>query len=284
MASRNECWWLEPPFWIEVFVLLNVGFLTFDIYIAHSVNAFRREPEYVPLFFSAIAPLLLVAGLVAWKRWGWEAVWRDVGYLVAFVSIGIGLAGVVFHMDSRFFYDRTLKSLTYAAPFAAPLAYAGLGFLLLVNRMVKSDSVEWAQWIVFFTLGGFFGNFVMSLTDHADNAFYNPAEWIPVISAAVAVGFLLVPLILPVSRRFLDLCAAVLALQVAVGVLGFALHAVHNLHGPSVHPFNNFVYGAPPMAPLLFPNLAVLGWIGLWRYREHLPAHGVERRASEGLM
>ena len=32
-------------------------FLTFDIYLAHSVNQFRRPAEYIPLIFSAMAPL-----------------------------------------------------------------------------------------------------------------------------------------------------------------------------------------------------------------------------------
>jgi hypothetical protein len=34
----------------------------------------------------------------------------------------------------------------------------------------------------------------------------------------------------------------------------------------AVYPFDNFIYGAPPMAPLLFPNLMMLG-IGLWQMR-----------------
>ena len=51
-------------------------------------------------------------------------------------AIAIGLVGVVLHLDSRFFHERTIKSLVYAAPFAAPLAYTGLGLLLIMNRMV----------------------------------------------------------------------------------------------------------------------------------------------------
>ena len=68
---------------------------------------------------------------------------------------------MILHLDSPFFYERTLKSLTYSAPFAAPLAYTGLGFLLVMNRMVDSESMEWAQWVLLFTLGGFVGNFVL---------------------------------------------------------------------------------------------------------------------------
>jgi hypothetical protein len=58
---------------------------------------------------------------------------------------------------------------------------------------------------------------------------------------------------------------------VAVGLLGFYYHTAANLRGPSANAFDNFVYGAPAMAPLLFPNLALLVFIGLWRLRAHLP-------------
>ena len=74
--------------------------------------------------------------LLLGERWGWAAVWRDVGHLVGWCAIAIGLVGVVLHLDSRFFHERTIKSLVYAAPFAAPLAYTGLGLLLVMNRMV----------------------------------------------------------------------------------------------------------------------------------------------------
>jgi hypothetical protein len=66
---------------------------------------------------------------------------------------------------------------------------------------------------------------------------------------------------------YVDLCATVLVLEAAVGLWGFVLHTMRNLQGLSIHAFDNFIYGAPPMAPLLFPNLMVLGVIGLWQLR-----------------
>ena len=189
-------------------------------------------------------------------RWIWrfEAPWRDVGYLVGWVSILVGLAGVLFHLESRFFLDRTLKSLTYAAPFAAPLAYTGLGFLLLVNRMVAARSAEWARWIIFLALGGFFGNFVLSLTDHASNGFFLRTEWIPVFSSAFATGFLIVPLLLPVARRYLDLCLLVMFAQALVGVLGFWFHMRANLVEPGHDLFDKLVNGAPPYGSAAVPE------------------------------
>jgi hypothetical protein len=274
MARLSERWFLRPQIWIEAFAILNLGFLTFDIYLAHSVNQFRNQAEFIPLIFSATAPLFLSLGLTLGYRW--PAVWKDLGYLVGWVAALVGLAGVILHLESGFFYERTLRSLTYSVPFAAPLAYTGLGLLLIMNRMVDPESEEWAQWVLLLTLGGFVGNFVFSLADHAGNGFFNPLEWVPVVASAIAVGFLAVPLLMRVSRRYIDLCAAVLILEAGVGLWGFVLHAAGNLRGPSVHPFDNFIYGAPPMAPLLFPNLRVLGIVALWQLRSIVltePAH-----------
>ena len=261
----------DPRLWVEAFVLFNFLCLTLDIYLAHSTNEFRRRTEYIPLYFSAAAPVVLLAGLVARERFGYKAVWRDLGHLVGWLAVLIGLVGVVLHLDSRFFYDRTLKSLTYAAPFAAPLAYTGLGLLLILDRMVKAETAEWAYWVLLLALGGFAGNFVFSLTDHATNGFFRPVEWLPVASSAFAVSFLLVPFLVRVGRRFLALCALVLVLQGLVGVLGFLLHVAADFEGPSSSAFSNIVHGAPPLAPLLFPNLVLLGLIALWALNKRLP-------------
>jgi hypothetical protein len=261
----TERWWDDPQLWVEAFAILNIGFLTFDIYMAHSVNGFRNPNEYIPLFFSAIAPLVLLVAL--WFRKRSPLLWKILGHVVGGSAVLVGLTGVILHLDSHFFYERTLRSLTYSAPFAAPLAYTGLGFLLMMNRMVDDESVEWSQWVLLFAVGGFIGNFIFSLADHAENGFFYPLEWTPVVASAVGVGFLTVPLVMRVSRQFIDLCTAVLLLEAAVGLWGFILHAEANLQGPSIHPFDNFIYGAPPMAPLLFPNLMVLGIIALWQLR-----------------
>jgi len=87
--------------------------------------------------------------------------------LSSWLSMALGVAGVVHHLESGFFYLRTIKSLTYAAPFVAPLAYVGLGCLLLMNRMVETHSREWAEWVLFLSLGGFARSFALSLTDPA---------------------------------------------------------------------------------------------------------------------
>ena len=271
-VTRQRSWWRDQQQWIELFVLANFAGLIVDIFLAHSENHFRRESEYVPLVFSAAATVTL-ACVIPLRR-TWPAVWRDVGHLVGWSAVAVGLGGVILHLDSRFFYDRTIQSLTYAAPFAAPLAYTGLGLLLLVNRIVEPDTLEWAQWILLLALGGFAGNFVFSLTDHAQNGFFNPLEWIPVVTSALAVGFLLVPFVVRVTVPYLLLCGLVLALQALVGIAGFVLHSAADLRQPGATMFERVLSGAPPMAPLLFPNLVLLSAIALWTWAPHLqPRH-----------
>ena len=70
-----------------------------------------------------------------------------------------------------------------------------------------------------------------------------------------------------------------LAVQAAVGLLGFYLHGRANLRGPSPDLFDSFVFGAPAMAPLLLPNLSLLCGMGLWVLRDHLPAGAGEPAA-----
>jgi len=257
-------WIFDLELLLEVFVTVNLAILAGDIVLAHSVNQFRLPAEYIPLYFSAAAPILLLIVIAARWRWGLRAAWRDVGILVGGLSILVGLGGVLYHLESSFFAQRTLRSLTYAAPFVAPLAYTGLGFLLVMNRLVAQHTVEWSRWVILLATGGFFGNFVLCLTDHATNGFFLKTEWIPVLSSALAAGFLIVPVMMHVSRRFLDLCLSVLVVQALVGIVGFWFHLRMNAYAPGVSFFERTVYGAPPMAPLLFPNLVGLAMIGLW--------------------
>ena len=253
---------------IELFVVSNLGFLALDIYIAHSTNAFHHPAEWIPFYFSFGAPLLLVLEMsLNWYRKKQSYKW--IGFLVGSCSALVGIAGLLWHLNSTFFEYQTLKSLVYTAPFVAPLAYTGLGCLLIMNRMIKQDEMEWSQWLIFFGLAGFFGNFVLALLDHAQNGFFLPTEWIPVISSAVAVSFLGTALARKCSIRFFELCMAIMFLQVFVGLIGFYFHTISVTKGLSSSFFENLVYTAPVFAPLLFVNLAFLSALGLLGVRDN---------------
>lgn len=108
------------------------------------------------------------------------------------------------------------------------------------------------------------------------NGFYHWTEWIPVVSSALAVGFLTAPLVTDVGRSYLAVCLIVLLLQGAVGVLGFYFHLAADLDGPAPALFENIVFGAPIMAPLLFPNLVLLAFLGLYVLDKRIPNCKVE--------
>jgi hypothetical protein len=92
---------------------------------------------------------------------------------------------------------------------------------------------------------------------------------LPVVSSAFAVSFLLVAFLVRVGRRLLALCAFVLGVQAIVCVIGFALHVRAVLREPGATLIERVTTGAPLFAPLLFPNLVVLGLIALWALQKH---------------
>jgi hypothetical protein len=244
---------------VEVFIFVNLAFLAVDVYMAHSVNDFAVEAEWLPVYFSAVAPLFLLPGLVR-RRWK-EGFDRWAGLIVGAASLAVGVGGMILHLKSSFFAHQTLISLVYAAPFVAPLSYAGVGLLLLLNRTEHED---WGRWILFLALAGWVGNFGLSLLDHAQNGFFYPSEWISVTSAGFAVAFLGTSFFFSEDRPLLQWTMGVMGVQVVVGVVGAGLHLAGSLasSGPSL--WYKIIFGAPVFAPLLFANLAALAAIGLW--------------------
>ena len=265
-------WWLDPPAWVEMFALSNIAFLAVDVGLAHAVNRFAHPAEYVPVGFSLVAPVVLVATMflgglrppLAGEPSGTRRLARGLGLVVGWGSVAVGIAGVLFHLDSAFFEEQTLKNLVYTAPFAAPLAYTGIGLLLLLDRMVDSRTIEWARWVILLAMGGFAGNFVLTLADHAQNGFFRPSEWAGVVASAWAVSSLFAVFVVHDNRQLLGLTLAVMAAQVGVGLLGFFLHVSADLNSTAGPLWDRFLYGAPLFAPLLFADLAMLAALALW--------------------
>ena len=249
-------------FLLEIFVVSNLGILGLDIYLAHSTNEFAHPAEWVPLGFSATATVLLVPGLLRGRYH--LGVQRWIGVFIGGASIAVGLLGMFLHLQSTFFAEQSLRNLVYTAPFAAPLAYAGVGFLLVLNRMEPMASREWGPWVIFLAMGGFVGLLAVALGDHAQNGFFVAAEWIPVVAAALAASFLLTAIVRPWDHGFLRLCLGMMGIQMLVGGLGFVLHIHADLGGVPESVWENLIFGAPIFAPLLFGNLGILAVIGLW--------------------
>src|SRR4051794_36146590 len=85
---------------VEIFIIANLAFLAIDVYIAHSVNAFERREEWIPVLFSVAAPLLLIAGAAIGG-----AVARRIALFTGWVSLAVGVGGMLFHLESHFFEE-----------------------------------------------------------------------------------------------------------------------------------------------------------------------------------
>ena len=265
---------MQPAAWLEVFILSNLSFLALDIYIAHSMNQFAHRAEWIPFVFSILATLVLIPFFPRSSADLTRGPSRIVGTIVGVSSITLGIAGFILHLESQFFVLNTLESLVYTAPFVAPLSYAGLGFLLILNRMEPIDERSWCDWVIFLAAGGVLGNFVLAVADHAQNGFFHRTEWIPVYASAVMFGVLVALLCRTPSISFIVLAAIAATLHAGVGVLGFVYHGLANIDGVSSSLWDNTVYGAPLFAPLLLANLSLLVGIGLWRHYHFVRSSG----------
>lgn len=293
-------WLGDSALLLEAFAAINLAFLALDIYVAHSVNAFRHPAEWIPFYFSIAGAIVITAivgrAALAGSRTtrGQGAgvgdagrprarpltamistgAGRQAGLIVGWASIAVGVAGLLWHLQSHFFRAATLKNLVYSAPFIAPLAYTGIGLLLLTNRLVPHGTLGWARWVLFLAWGGFLGNFGLSLLDHAQNGFFYWTEWIPVAVSALAVGFTLTLILAPSNRLLLATTAWILVLQALTGLLGLGLHLHPLLNPPTAPLLDRLIHGAPVFAPLLFVNLALLAGIGVWELWRQQPWGG----------
>ena len=277
--------WIDPPVLVELFAVANIAFLAVDIGIAHAINAFANRAEWVPVAFSlAATPALLVAMALGGIRPPAPAgseqpsppgarrrAARWLGLAVGIGSVAVGIIGLLLHLESQFFREATLMSLVYTAPFAAPLAYTGVGLLLLLDRMVDARTIEWARWVTLLALGGFVGNFVLCVCDHAQDGFFRPEEWVGVIAAAAATGILTAVLVVPDNRPLLRLAFVVMLAQAAVGLVGAYWHVRADVDQPLGTLWEKFLYGAPAFAPLLFADLAALAILALWALARAIP-------------
>ncbi len=139
--SRSK-WYSQPRLWLEAFIVVNIAFLSLDIWLAHSVNQFAHPAESIPFYFSAVAPPRPPGGGSSWAKdsatgppgatwatssagWRWPSEWP--GDLPPRKPLLRGADDQKPHLRR---------------PVRGPLAYTGLGLLLIVNRMVPDDTSE----------------------------------------------------------------------------------------------------------------------------------------------
>ena len=92
-----------------MFALGNLGFLTLR-YLSGALGERVSENRGInPAFFSALAPdradCWSGTALCAGKRCGCG----PAGIVVGWAAVLVGLTGVILHLDSTFFYERTIR-------------------------------------------------------------------------------------------------------------------------------------------------------------------------------
>ena len=230
----------------------NFLFMALDVAIAHSYNKFALLQEWIPLFYSILSGMYVIYySFLVDSNYIQQTLFR----LLLFIGLGIGIIGMYWHWHGATLQEFSLKSLVYAAPLVAPLAYAGNAIVAMV-----SDSVWLYKKRVLLLLvsGGFWGNFFLSILDHARNGFFYSKEWAGVFIAALGgIAFLWGSLKRTLSKEDQKILLMVSILEFLTGIAGFIFHLCS--FDQTVSLIDNLLFGVPLFAPLLFSDIAILG-------------------------
>lgn len=265
-------------------VALNELFLGLEVFLAHGADGTIGPGEWLPIYYGLSSGILLVlAGLLATRH-------RTAASVIATATLVgsalIGFLGVYFHLARAVLPTApagerlTLNLLVWAPPVLGPLAYSLAGLLgisaawdesppasgrlvIYKERAVHLPYSKTRAYI--FTVGmGTLSALVSSVLDHARTGFEGAWLW---YAAAIGVFGTVVPVAYAAIDRpsRIDLFTYIVAMLflIATGVLGSFLHVRSDLVFEHIVVLERFLRGAPPLAPLLFSNLGMLGLIAL---------------------
>ncbi len=263
-------------------VSVNLLFLGVDTYLAHLISGTIVPREWIPILFGPTAAVLMfVAGLIALK---FRHLASTIATLTLIASFGVGVLGAYYH-----FMRATLPAappgqrisiylLMWAPPVLGPLSFSLIGWLGISAAWIEDppDSGRlylpgrWKLALPFsktrayyFMVGlGSLMALISSVLDHGRHHFGDPWMW---LATAVGIFGSVVPVGLGILRSpnrgdLLTYCFAMLLL-IALGPLGTFLHVMANLTAGGSIVVERFIRGAPFLAPLLFSNMGILGFI-----------------------
>lgn len=265
-------------------VALNELFLGLEVYLAHGANGTIVPSEWYPIYYGVSSSVLLVlAGLLATRH-------RTAASVLATATLVgsalIGFLGVYFHLARAVLPTApagerlTLNLLVWAPPVLGPLAYSLAGLLGISAAWEESPPTS-GRLVIYrehaihlpysktrafiFTVGmGTLAALVSSVLDHARTGFDGAWLW-------YAAGIGVFGTVVPVAYAAIDrpsrvdtftYVAAMLLLTVT-GLMGTILHVRSDLVFEYIVVIERFLRGAPPLAPLLFSNMGMLGLIAL---------------------
>jgi len=265
-------------------VALNELFLGIEVYLAHGANGTIVPSEWYPIYYGFSSSILLaLAGLLATRH-------RTAASVLATATLAgsalIGLMGVYFHLARAVLPTApagerlTLNLLVWAPPVLGPLAYSLAGLLGISAAWEESPPtsgrlVIYKEHVIhlpysktrafIFTVGmGTLAALVSSVLDHARAGFDGGWLW---YAAGIGVFGTVVPVAYAAMDKpsRMDSFTYIIAMLflIVTGVLGSFLHIRSDLVLENTVVIERFLRGAPPLAPLLFSNMGILGLIAL---------------------
>jgi MprA protease rhombosortase-interaction domain-containing protein len=272
-----------------LYIATNFLFLGLDTYLVHYANLTIRPDEWIPIIFSPIAAgLLLLAGLLAFRQ-------RSLASLIATLtmlgSIVVGLLGAYFHFlrgiqpfappGQRV----SLDLLVWAPPVLGPLMFAVVGVLgisaawpedppgsgILALPFGRHLQLPYPKTQAYFYIVSMaaLATLISSVLDHARFGLESFWIWPPIAIGifgtvvAAALGAIDEP-----SRGDLITYSVAMFLFILIGVIGAWLHFGANLIAGGTIVEERFLRGAPLLAPMLFANVGVFGFITLLSSKE----------------
>jgi len=241
------------------------------------------------LFGPAAAGALAIAGLIALRR---RPLAATIASVVFAASIVVGLLGAYFHILRAVLPSApagarvSVPLLVWAPPILGPLTFSLAGLMGWSAAWLESPTdsgtlvfprgwrlrLPYSKTRAYFFMVslGCLATVISSVLDHARTDFANPWLWLAtaagVFATVVAAGLAMVDK--PRSGDVWTYIAA-MSLMLLVGAVGAALHLMEGLSAARwTFVAERFLRGAPPLAPLLFSDMGMIGLIALLDPRE----------------
>lgn len=237
---------------------LNFLLTGIDVLMAHSQNGVFRW-ELIPLIYTPIAVLAILAQMALQPN----VIVKRVFQAVMWSGVAVGVVGTYMHLAGNATSSaETLHRLLVAgSPAAAPIAFAGIASFAIASDRHRG-AVQRSKLLVLVGLG-FLGAVTAAFFDHARLSFVPSHTLIPLVAGSLATASCVYMAYARPNRRETYVFLSVLALNVLVGILGFAFHLISDLAGTPTVVWARILYRAPLLGPLLFCNLAMLGGLAM---------------------
>ena len=276
VASRDDL--------IFLLVAVNALMLGVETYLAHLISQTIRPNEWLPI---VLGPVIGVALLLAFAlRRRQQTISAVLAVIALASSVVVGLLGTFFHLQRAVLpaaplgQTTSLARLVWSPPVIAPLAFVLIGFFGLVAYMrevpqgsgllrlagrvsVRLPVSKMRAYFLLTCLGVLLAA-VSSVMDHVHTDFSNRWLWVPTLLGIFGtVVTLLLGLIGKPTRSDVITFAGTMIALLLVGPLGVFFHVLSDLNAQHVVVVEQFIRGAPVLAPLVFSNMALFGLLVL---------------------